>query len=67
MEDSGRAFKILSFTEDDISVKSLKLKSFQACSNRISRKNYQDQLNKLFKHCKFLKSLFYFMKISIST
>ena len=29
MEDSGSAFKIFDFTEDGISVKSLKMKSFQ--------------------------------------
>ena len=38
MEDSGSAVKIFDFTEDDISVKSLKKKSFYASSSRISKK-----------------------------
>ena len=38
MEDSGSAVKIFDFTEDDMSVKSLKMKSFYASSNIISRK-----------------------------
>ena len=52
MEDSGSTVKIFDFTEDDISVKSLKKKSFYASSSRISRKKLTKPIKKLFKHSK---------------
>ena len=48
MEDSGSAVKIFDFTEDDISVKSLKKKSFYASSSRISRKKLTKPIKKTF-------------------
>ena len=48
MEDSGSAVKIFDFTEDDMSVKSLKMKSFYASSNRISRKKLTKPIKQTF-------------------